>query len=775
MSAAEPTFSLVINTIDRAEQLRTTLRGLEHQSYPRFEVVVVVGPTHDHTLQVLSEYDGRVRVLRCPTANLCRSRNIGVAAARGDIVAFIDDDAVASRTWVEQLARLFQDADLHGTGGSVYRVYPQEAKMEFQLGICSSLSEYVDTCDTRLSHVTPQGEAVRWVERAMGTNMAYRRSALLDVGGFDEFYVWRADDSDLALRLANAGKRVRTVKEAVVYHIPGSSRHRQMFSHKIRWWLETHARVYYNIRNGMEGGDSRRMIARRCKEIVVKQWTWFTKVWFGQHLPARDMLPMYPLEIRAVLSASWAALSRPRTLLSAAAVKAAREASEPILPFPSPGVSKAPAVDPVSGRKPKAATGSEPPLRLCLLTGSYPPTEYDGVGRLTHLMAQGLFELGHTVHVIARAEQEKVSFYDGAFVHRIPFRTDRYARYRDYPTLHSTLNYSHAVHERVKRLILNEGVQLVDSTLWQYQGLVTLASGEVPVVVRLLTGERQVASVHRDQSEDLALVGEMEGLLLKRAQHLLPNTKATLQSTKDLYGVPDIDGRCSIVPYGIVPAPDELARPYDLARAAGPFTVLFVGRLEKRKGIMDLFEAIPKVLQEAPNVRFVITGGDNSQHDGFRRETGKDYPTHFAERNPGLLAQVSFLGAVSDEELQRLYMACDLFVAPSRHESFGLVYPEAMNYAKPVIGCRAGGIPEVVDHGVTGLLVAPAAPAELAKAIVELSGSPARVREMGLAARQQVLTRFSYVEMARNFERAYRTAIRGFESAGRKGMTWNTE
>jgi hypothetical protein len=108
-------------------------------------------------------------------------------------------------------------------------------------------------------------------------------------------------------------------------------------------------------------------------------------------------------------------------------------------------------------------------------------------------------------------------------------------------------------------------------------------------------------------------------------------------------------------------------------------------------------------------------------------------------------------------------MTCDLFVAPSRYESFGLVYPEAMNYAKPVIGCRAGGIPEVVDHGVTGLLVDPEAPAALADAIVELAGSPARVREMGLAARRQVVERFSYLEMARNFERAYRAAIRAFE------------
>jgi len=764
MSGAEPTFSLVVNTLDRADQLGTMLRALEHQTYPHFEVVVVVGPTCDHTLEVLSQYDGRVRVLRCPTANLCRSRNIGVAGARGDIVAFIDDDAVPCRTWIEQLAKLFQDPGLDGTGGTVYRIYPGEARTEFHLGICSSLSEYVDARDSRLANITPSGEGVRWVPRMMGTNMAYRRSALLDVGGFDEFYVWRADDSDLALRLANAGKRVCPVKQAFVYHVPGSSRHRTMHSHKVRWWLDTHARVYYNIRNGLEAGDSRRSIARRCRQLVLGQWQWFTKAWIVHGLPARDMLPMYPQEIRAAVSAAWAALVRPRRLLAPAAVQAAREAADPILSFPAPRVSPARAVDPVSGRQPVVASASEPPLCLCLLAGSYPPEEYDGVGRLTQLMARGLFELGHTVHVVARGEKELVSFYEGAFVHRIAFRRDRYARYSASPNLHATLNYSHAVHERVQSLILNEGIQLVDSTLWQYQGLVTLADGRVPVVVRLVTGERQVASVHGDRSEDLALMGETEGLLLQRAHHLLPNTKATLDSIRGLYDLSDVDGRCTIVPYGIVPAPEEQVRPYDVGRVPGPFTVLFVGRLEKRKGIMELFEAIPEILRRAPAVRFVIAGADNSQHDGFLRDTGKDYPTHFVERNPGLGACVRFEGAVSEEELQRLYMTCDLFVAPSRYESFGLVYPEAMNYAKPVIGCRAGGIPEVVDHGVTGLLVDPEAPAALADAIVELALSPARVREMGLAARRQVVERFNYLQMARNFERAYRATIFAFEA-----------
>jgi glycogen(starch) synthase len=120
MTTADLTISLVINTTDRADSLRTLLRALDHQSYPHFEVIVVVGPTSDNTIEVLSEVEGRVRLLRCPKANLSRSRNVGLLAARGDIVAFIDDDAVPSRCWLEQIARLFKNPGLDATGGVVY-------------------------------------------------------------------------------------------------------------------------------------------------------------------------------------------------------------------------------------------------------------------------------------------------------------------------------------------------------------------------------------------------------------------------------------------------------------------------------------------------------------------------------------------------------------------------------------------------------------------------------------------------------------------------------
>ena len=120
------------------------------------------------------------------------------------------------------------------------------------------------------------------------------------------------------------------------------------------------------------------------------------------------------------------------------------------------------------------------------------------------------------------------------------------------------------------------------------------------------------------------------------------------------------------------------------------------------------------------------------------------------------MTRVSFLGRVSDEELDRRYAECDLFVAPSLYESFGLIYLEAMNYAKPVIGCLAGGIPEVVDDGVTGLLVEPGASEPLAEAMLTMLSAPSQLREMGLAGRQRLLDKFTHIEMARAFAEVYR-------------------
>ena len=177
-----PALSVVVNTVDRAAPLHTLLKSLEHRSYPHFEVILVVGPTNDNTLEVVAAYGDRVRVLRCPKTNLSISRNIGLVAARGEIVVFIDDDAVPCRNWLQQLADCFSAPQIDATGGAVLLIHPNRPHTQFRIGVISALAELVDVRDSWLDQLAPPaGVAALWSPRMMGANMAFRRLPLLAI------------------------------------------------------------------------------------------------------------------------------------------------------------------------------------------------------------------------------------------------------------------------------------------------------------------------------------------------------------------------------------------------------------------------------------------------------------------------------------------------------------------------------------------------------------------------------------------------------------------
>ena len=759
MPTAPLTFSLIITTVDRAPSLQTLLHALEQQFYPHFEVIVIVGPTRDHTLEILARYENRIRLLRAHRARLSRSRNIGLQAARGDIVAFLDDDAVPSPRWVEQLAQLFEDATLDATGGRVDLIHPEHAATQHYLGVISSLGEQRDTPLTRMDALEPPGKGRLWISRMMGTNMAFRRSALLAVGGFDAFFEYYYDDTDVAFRMAAAGYNVLPVKEAVVYHMPAANRYRQPFTVNYPWASLSRTAVYFIVRNGQLAGESHRAILHRFFQYVRDGWRRSGHLRRDGELSFQKALRLRTAIVYgSVAGLVWGFIRSGKHLPALITWQDAGEAPG-ICPFQNASSNLQPSVDPISGYRP-SVTLQEPPLRICLLSGAYPPADNGGVARLTHLMAKGLFECGHEVHVLTRGEKEIVSFREGAYVHQVVPETVRYERYRALPSLYQALNYSHLVHDRVKRLVLNHGVQIVDSPVWLFEGLVTAMSGELPVAVRVVTAMRQIADIHQDNRPDYRLLGDMEQALLEKAAFLLPNTRGTLEAIGRAYGMTPETDRYAIVPYGLIPVAEALARPPSPDALPDTPTVLYVGRLEKRKGIMDLFQAIPLVLEKMPNARFILAGADNSRHDGFYDREKRDYASYFHRRFQSSVPAVMFKGAVSDDELNRLYQTCDLFVAPSLYESFGLIYLEAMNYAKPVIGCRTGGVPEVIEEGVTGLLVDPEAPVALAEAIVSALQNPRRLNEMGQAGRQRLLDQFTYLRMARRFAEAYRTTLR---------------
>jgi len=180
---------------------------------------------------------------------------------------------------------------------------------------------------------------------------------------------------------------------------------------------------------------------------------------------------------------------------------------------------------------------------------------------------------------------------------------------------------------------------------------------------------------------------------------------------------------------------------------AGTVRLLFVGRLERRKGIDVLLEIVPRLLARYPQLHVDIAGDDT-----LSGPDGRPYRAIF-ESSAAISAprtRVVFHGVVADDRLRGLYRACDLFVAPSRFESFGLILVEAMIFGKPVVACRAGGMVEVVADGETGLLADPGDPASLEKCLERLIEDADLRERMGRAGRRRYEARFTPERMARD-------------------------
>jgi len=184
-------------------------------------------------------------------------------------------------------------------------------------------------------------------------------------------------------------------------------------------------------------------------------------------------------------------------------------------------------------------------------------------------------------------------------------------------------------------------------------------------------------------------------------------------------------------------APAAFATPRS---APGP-TVGVLTRLDARKGLPYLLQAMAQIRSDFPNARLLI-GGDGEDRSALEQEA----------RSLGLTGRVEFVGAVSDSA--DFYRRLDLFVLPSLDEAFGLVLLEAMAAGLPVVGTRVGGIPEILEDGSQGLLVAPADSQALARAIRELCGDPLRQRQMGERACQQA-RRFDIARTAKELQAVY--------------------
>ena len=159
----------------------------------------------------------------------------------------------------------------------------------------------------------------------------------------------------------------------------------------------------------------------------------------------------------------------------------------------------------------------------------------------------------------------------------------------------------------------------------------------------------------------------------------------------------------------------------------GKINLLFVGRMEKRKGLKYLLRAYSRLKWDYPDLRLVVVGPGTPDKESFRI---------IGERN---LRDVVFTGAVSYSELPGYYQAAHIFCAPNTgRESFGIVLLEAMAAGKPVVGSDIEGFASVVDHGVQGILVPPKDDQALADALRSLLESPSLQEKLVAAGKSHV-------------------------------------
>lgn len=170
----------------------------------------------------------------------------------------------------------------------------------------------------------------------------------------------------------------------------------------------------------------------------------------------------------------------------------------------------------------------------------------------------------------------------------------------------------------------------------------------------------------------------------------------------------------------------------------GKKVILFAGTKAYNKGAIHLLRATEKIRKHVEGVMLVTIGLPAEE---WKRERSLLHPDHLLD-----------LGFVSEEEKRDAFDACDLFVMPSRYDSFGIVYLEAWRCAKPVIGAKVGAIPEIIEEGNDGLLVEFGEVDQLASAIRYLLNHPDLCRKMGDTGRKKVAERFDWRRNIEKFE-----------------------
>jgi glycosyltransferase involved in cell wall biosynthesis len=417
-------------------------------------------------------------------------------------------------------------------------------------------------------------------------------------------------------------------------------------------------------------------------------------------------------------------------------------------------------------------SNSRTPLHVMLISTEYPPETLGGLGSHVSDLTNGLAGAGCRVTVLAYTGKEPATEQDGSVtVHRIP--EPEAQRERKATMVEHILGINEEFRAYAERLIAAEGAppDVIHCHDWfGFPAARALrAAHGVPVVgtVHLLNYpfRRWWGHVTEDEliEQERAFCRDTDAVI--GVSHSM---REIIMSTHDVPG-----DRVSAIHNGVdlraaeedaldESAAQELRRKY---AAPGEKIVLFAGRFTPQKGMSALLESAAAVIAQCRTVRYLFAGAPDSWPATQMME-------RLYSRHTGLRRNVTLLGKIPRRELAALYHIADLAVVPSIYEPFGYAAIEAMIAGVPVVASNVGGLAEIIEPGLTGLLVSvrgrgdgPRAVdvRELTAATLELLGDDARRREMGARGRARVQAEFTLDKMTEATLQVYRRVSAGRE------------
>ena len=401
-------------------------------------------------------------------------------------------------------------------------------------------------------------------------------------------------------------------------------------------------------------------------------------------------------------------------------------------------------------------------MKIALLSFEYPPeTGFGGIGTYTWYHARALVKLGHQVHVLTGAREAtplRTIEHDGICVHRFwadgalmgtfkglgAFRLwwtrqrlqNAWSMYRGISALHSKHRYD-----------------VLEMPECGAEGALVTSLLDVPTVVRLHSPARLIMPYYDVRRADFLLCTAIEHRALKNStaltacsQFVASEVRSKLLIKRDI----------SVITNGIDLKWIGMAESLDVHRAFGlprrKLMIVFSGRMELRKGI-HLCTEIASSLLERFDITFVLAGDDL-----FGYVTSVLLPKLALQRLKG---SIHWLGRLSIAELRPLVGAADIFLSPSLWENCPYSCLEAMAMGCAVVGADQGGMPEIIQHGINGLLAIPDNAPSFVRAIERLIEDPVLRSRLGSAARETIQRNHCDTHVAQQALGVYQDTITG--------------